>query len=152
MREEDDDDLIDTGIRTVFKYSKKIFGDINPRYYFSKKNQRLNNLLIGNNFMARGHLAPAADFFLACERWATFSLSNVVPQWQTHNNGRWKAIENLARHLDGAAIAETGPYYKSPKKFLDSERSLFPIPHFLYKKVWDEKGVLLLDALDIVDI
>lgn len=151
MREDDDAGLIDAGIRTRFKFSPVIFGkDYNPRAYFSVKHQTKVGLRAGGHgdFMARGHLAPAGDFFLACERWATFSLENAVPQWQTHNNGAWKDIENRARHTKGAYLAETGPLYVTPSPHLDPVNNLLPVPDSMYKKVWNKHGALLFNIED----
>lgn len=44
-------------------------------------------------FLARGHLAPAADFIYLSAKRATYSLINVAPQWQQLNNGPWKQLE-----------------------------------------------------------
>ena len=153
VAEEDDDDLIDAGIRTRFRFSRLVFGDdYNPRKYFTVQHQRDEGMLVDahGDFMARGHLAPVGDFFLACERWATFSLENVVPQWQTHNNGAWKDIENKARHLNGAFLVETGPTYVAPSNHLDRVNHLLPVPYSLYKKVWDKHGNLLYSVVDKV--
>ena len=141
-----DEDLIDTGIRGKFRFSKAVFGkDYNPRKYYSVSYQKkvgLINTTAGSDFYARGHLAPAGDFFLAAERWATFSLENVVPQWQSHNSGAWKEIETKARRVKDAYMAETGPIYNSSaeKKFLDTDNNLLPIPDELYKIVYDKNG------------
>lgn len=85
--------------------------------------------------MSRGHLAPAGDFLLAAERWATFQLSNVVPQPQTHNNGEWKEIEDYVRtKIDKKAIkhVETGPLFDDKTEKLDG---IIPVPKGMYKKV-----------------
>ncbi|AFX59568.1 wsv191 [White spot syndrome virus] len=145
----DDEDLVDSGIRTKFKYSSKIFGKgFNPRPLYSLDYQERIKILKSHfnkrtgNFFARGHLAPAGDFFLASERWATFALENAVPQIQNHNNGEWKDIENRARTTPGAAWAETGPifYQHKKKEYLDKKKKYIPIPHALYKIVYDKNN------------
>ncbi len=68
----------------------------------------------GNVYMARGHLAPKADFqftswqasalrtsvskltFISFQR-ATYHYINVQPQWQVFNGGNWVDIENALR-------------------------------------------------------
>lgn len=143
----EEEKLIDAGIRAKFRFSKIIFGrDYNPKLYFSEAYQRKEGL-VGEkgDFYARGHLAPAADFFLAAERWATYSLENVVPQWQSHNNGDWKDIEFNARHVKNAHVAETGPiFFNNTRRYLDMEHNMIPIPDALYKVVFDKKGGIVL--------
>ena len=43
--------------------------------------------------LARGRLAPDADFTDEEGRDATYTFLNVAPQWQTINNGEWKSVE-----------------------------------------------------------
>lgn len=42
------------------------------------------------HYLAKGHLAPDADFVLEAEQDATYLYGNAVPQWQAINNGNWK--------------------------------------------------------------
>nr|BDT63525.1 MAG: wsv191-like protein [Pasiphaea japonica whispovirus] len=152
----DSEDLVDAGIRTKFRFSPLIFGkNYNPKTYFSIAYQKQNILKFQNHgdFYARGHLAPAADFFLASERWATFSLENVIPQWQTHNNGKWKEIEDTARNINGAYIAKTGPVFYHGKRvqYLDQENNFLPVPHAIFKSVYNrEKQLLFHKCSDVV--
>lgn len=118
--------MSDTGIRTRWRsslLSRKHKG-IKAAYKEAHKHG-----------LVRGHLAPAADFVLAAERWATFQLANVVPQPLEHNNGEWKKIENHVRGSfkpDDVKYVETGPIFgKDNSKLQD----LVPIPIGLYKKV-----------------
>ncbi|KAK8749199.1 hypothetical protein OTU49_015727, partial [Cherax quadricarinatus] len=53
----------------------------------------------GQQFLAKGHLAPDADFVYTFEQDATYYYANVVPQWQGINNGNWKRLENDIRDL-----------------------------------------------------
>lgn len=46
-----------------------------------------------SKFLARGHLAPAADFNFLLDKRATYSMLNVAPQWQQINGGTWKSVE-----------------------------------------------------------
>lgn len=142
--------LVDTAVRTKFRFSKIIFGgDYNPKPYFSVAHQIKEGLVRERgDFYSRGHLAPAADFFLAAERWATFSLENAVPQWQSHNNGVWKDIEFSARHTKNAHVAETGPIFfnVTHRRYLDTEHNMIPVPDALYKVIYDEKGDVIFKA------
>lgn len=53
----------------------------------------------GENYLAKGHLAPDADFVLEAEQDATYYYINAVPQWQAVNNGNWKSLEFAVRKL-----------------------------------------------------
>lgn len=47
---------------------------------------------------SRGHLCPSADRLCSSEQNAqTFYLSNMQPQWQSHNAGLWLTVENQVR-------------------------------------------------------
>ena len=50
------------------------------------------------SFLAKGHLAPDADFVWKEWQDATYYFANAAPQWQPFNNGNWKAIEAEVRH------------------------------------------------------
>lgn len=50
-------------------------------------------------YFARGHLAPDADFIDAGSQDASYYYINAAPQWQSFNNGNWKALEAGARDL-----------------------------------------------------
>lgn len=57
---------------------------------------------------SRGHLAPAADFAWSAEaRRATYLLSNVVPQDQTMNAGRWSQAQSDAVYVFTGALFES---------------------------------------------
>lgn len=125
-----DPSVIDTQVRAPWRYSKLVFGYNNdPRKAFK--------LAFKKHRMSRGHLAPAGDFLLAAERWATFQLSNVVPQPEAHNNGEWKKIEDHVRtKFDKKTIkyVETGPIFdrNGETEKLDG---IVPVPKGMYKKV-----------------
>ncbi len=64
---------------------------------------------------ARGHMAPAEDFdrSVVAIR-TTFLLSNVVPQLQGVNGGRWAQLESAVRSIvrqSGRAYVFTGPIF-----------------------------------------
>nr|BDT63052.1 MAG: wsv191-like protein [Trachysalambria curvirostris nimavirus] len=156
----DNDDeygLVDRAIRAKFRFSRAVFGlDFNPKIYFTVAHQRKIGLLEnnkGSDFLARGHLAPAGDFMLACERWATFRLENAVPQWQSHNNGEWKSVEDRARRVPGAHIIETGPVYgndSSSGLFLSPRHKFLPVPKSLYKVVYNMDGLIIFNEVALI--
>nr|BDT63227.1 MAG: wsv191-like protein [Hemigrapsus takanoi nimavirus] len=125
-----DPSVIDTQVRAPWRYSKLVFGyDNDPRRAFKLAYKKYR--------MSRGHLAPAGDFLLAAERWATFQLSNVVPQPQTHNNGKWKEIEDHVRTKFNKKMikyVETGPISDENGE-TETLDGIVPVPKGLYKKV-----------------
>ncbi|MGH9662119.1 MAG: DNA/RNA non-specific endonuclease [Bryobacteraceae bacterium] len=68
-----------------------------------------------NSGFSRGHMAPAEDFDRSTEAMrATFTLSNIVPQLQGVNGGRWAQLEASGRAIaaeHGAAYIVTGPIF-----------------------------------------
>ncbi|KAJ7374445.1 hypothetical protein OS493_007551 [Desmophyllum pertusum] len=46
-------------------------------------------------FFARGHLTPNADFNTDAEREYTMITTNIAPQWQLFNAGNWANLEKL---------------------------------------------------------
>ena len=50
-----------------------------------------------NLYLAKGHLSPDADFIWQEWQDATYYYFNAAPQWQSINNGNWKAIEEAVR-------------------------------------------------------
>lgn len=48
-------------------------------------------------YLARGHLSPDADMIFFSWQWATYYYINVIPQFQSINNGNWKHIESAVR-------------------------------------------------------
>ena len=52
-----------------------------------------------NSGFSRGHLCPSADRQCSEEQnKQTFFLTNMQPQWQKHNGGLWKNLEDLVRN------------------------------------------------------
>lgn len=52
-----------------------------------------------NSGFSRGHLCPSADRQCTKEQnKQTFFLTNMQPQWQEHNGGLWKNLEDLVRN------------------------------------------------------
>lgn len=83
--------VVDTDIMSSWRASKVFFGNTDSRGTFKH--------IVNETDYVRGHLALAADFLLACERHATFTLVNAVPQPRKHNNKKWKRVEENIRHL-----------------------------------------------------
>jgi hypothetical protein len=50
-------------------------------------------------FLARGHLAPNADFIFYSWMDASYHFVNVAPQWQTFNGQNWFYLEDGLRDL-----------------------------------------------------
>ena len=48
---------------------------------------------------SQGHLSPDADFVYNVLQDATYYFVNVAPQFQSFNNGNWKALEYNTRDL-----------------------------------------------------
>ncbi|XP_018016168.1 uncharacterized protein LOC108672919 [Hyalella azteca] len=108
----------------------------------------------GSQFLARGHLAPDADFSLLAEQDATYYFSNVLPQWQAVNNGNWKQLEEAVRSLASSKkgrrlVVYTGalpqPLMLKDKKgvlrevLLDTNNQKIPVPAVLWKAVYDPR-------------
>ncbi len=51
----------------------------------------------GSDYLARGHLSPDAAFVYDAFQEATYYFINVAPQFQSFNNGNWKALEGRVR-------------------------------------------------------
>merc|ERR1712180_154234 len=104
----------------------------------------------GTDYFAKGHLSPDAAFVYNVLQDATYYFINVAPQFQSFNNGNWKALEMAVRDL-GTSLGRdlqvvTGTYdilqYPNSKKkltdiFLEEEKSLVPAPKYYWKLVRD---------------
>lgn len=105
-------------------------------------------------YLARGHLAPDADFVFRDWVEVTYNMINVAPQWQVVNNGNWRAVEeavrNLAsrRSLDFEVVTGTLGVLSLPGEDGEqielwlgrqsrTKRLLIPAPKYLWKSVTD---------------
>ena len=96
------------------KYRLKYVCYVNYRtYYRSYEIASVTNILGSNNdgngnqviepgsststYLARGHLSPDADFVWDALQNATYYFINAAPQFQSFNNGNWKALEGAVR-------------------------------------------------------
>ena len=53
----------------------------------------------GTDYFAKGHLSPDAAFVYNVMQDATYYFMNAAPQFQSFNNGNWKALEYNTRDL-----------------------------------------------------
>ena len=61
----------------------------------------------GSGF-SRGHLCPSADRLASRDQNSqTFYLSNMQPQWQSHNAGLWESIESKVRAWNVGSLRDT---------------------------------------------
>lgn len=61
--------------------------------------QQAAEYFTNNHYLAKGHLAPDADFYFKDWQEASYYYSNTAPQWQSVNNGNWKDVEYTVRKL-----------------------------------------------------
>ncbi len=85
---------------------------------------------------SRGHLIPAADFAWSEKAFrATYLPTNVVPQKQSVNSGRWRMLEIAVRGI--AATADSVHVFTGPLFDSDSIEFLMPggvaVPTHTYK-------------------
>eukprot|EP00095_Tigriopus_kingsejongensis_P006847 maker-scaffold176_size284796-snap-gene-0.14 protein:Tk06847 transcript:maker-scaffold176_size284796-snap-gene-0.14-mRNA-1 annotation:"duplex-specific nuclease" len=105
-------------------------------------------------YFARGHLAPDADFIYDLFQDATYYFVNVAPQFQSFNNGNWKALEGAVRDyaesLKASVKVITGTYGllrfkntigKLRPFFLYTEdgNQWIPAPEYYWKVVHNEQ-------------
>ncbi|XP_059098835.1 uncharacterized protein LOC131892971 [Tigriopus californicus] len=105
-------------------------------------------------YFAKGHLSPDAAFVYDAQQDATYYFMNVAPQFQTFNNGNWKAMEGAVRDYAISAKATidvyTGTYghlfYNKKLNTGSSKRtyinlmdvgsnSYLPIPKYFWKVI-----------------
>ena len=85
------------------------------------------------------------------EQYSTYFYTNVLPMWQSINNGNWKSVEFIVRrvaHAEGDLDVWTGglgilklsgkSIYLS-KDSKNSSKFIIPVPKLLYKIVYNEK-------------
>lgn len=142
---------------------------INALYTKNKQRENINNLLgitnpsntkyikdAGEYYLARGHLASHCDFVFEAQQKATYYYINVAPQWQTFNNGNWKALEIDLRNyaaryqLDLLIIAGTFGVATLPHEIngiptelylsVTPNKKAIPVPKFYWKLAFDSKN------------
>ncbi|XP_050324965.1 uncharacterized protein LOC126756153 isoform X3 [Bactrocera neohumeralis] len=99
-------DRAKTECRPSFFKSEGVEGNLNDLYKKSTQQTRFKALFGANqnfigetSFLARGHIAPVADFIFCYEQYATFYYANAAPEWQVVNAGNWKRVENAVRKI-----------------------------------------------------
>lgn len=98
---------------------------------------------LNKTFLARGHLTPDGDMVFVSWQWSTYYYINVVPQFQSINNGNWKHIESAIRtkaaQLQSDLTIFTGTYetLKLNNKKMTLERNALDIPKWTWKIVKD---------------
>merc|ERR1712142_428712 len=100
-------------------------------------------------FLARGHLAPNADFIFYSWMDASYHFVNVAPQWNIFNSGNWMYFEigcrdfAVARSLD--LVVYTGTHGVCQLEDVDGEMvdiflyegDRLPIPKYYWKILHD---------------
>merc|ERR1712106_999847 len=124
---------------------KKILGTNNKMGTF----QIIDKSRSGTHYFAKGHLSPDAAFVYNVMQDATYYFMNVAPQFQSFNNGNWKALEYNTRELgtqlnrDLQVITGTHGMLTYPDRNNDPTHiSLFnstyvPAPKYYWKVVQD---------------
>lgn len=102
-------------------------------------------------FFSRGHLAPDGDFIDAASQDSTYYYINCAPQWQSFNNGNWKALELAVRNLAAERKSDytiyTGTFGTmtladergQQKPIYLAEGQLIPVPKYFWKVIYDTK-------------
>merc|ERR550519_2541828 len=103
----------------------------------------------GSIYIARGHLAPNADYMLYAWQDATFTFIDVAPQWQSFNAGNWLVVEDGVRSLaetNGDILVWTGTHDILQLKdsnnnlvdiYLDDKlEKKLPVPKYFWKVVY----------------
>ena len=78
-----------------------LYSNIGRKDAFKADNEVANSSQLGDysgSSYSRGHLCPSADRLCSREQNSqTFFLTNMQPQWQTHNGGLWARLETKVR-------------------------------------------------------
>lgn len=152
---------------SYFKEGKGLYDDTAADNAYKIKNQKATlKSLLGSekgseifnsrtSYMAKGHLAPDADFIFKEWQDATYYFINVAPQWQAFNNGNWKAVEQSVRSYAHTAKtdiqvftgtlgvltlpADNGKAVKLyiAKEIGQDEFNHIPVPEFFWKIVYN---------------
>lgn len=144
---------------------------------YTRKVQRVTiNRLIGlpdndktyikddNNFLSRGHIAAAADFYYPEQINATYRYINMAPQWQCINDKNWNQVEIDTRNYAvskkitlkvwaGTYGIATLPHANDQKKdialylYTNGIQRAIPVPALFWKLLYDsdsKKGIVLI--------
>jgi len=120
----------------------------------------------GTNYFAKGHLAPDAAFIYNLNQDATYYFMNVAPQFQSFNNGNWKALEMNTRDLasslghDVTSVTGTHGVLQYADKhgvmtdiylYLNEATRYVPAPKYYWKVLYDaetDSGVAFIGLND----
>jgi len=124
---------------------KKILGTNNKMGDF----QLIETSRSGTHYFAKGHLSPDAAFVYNVMQDATYYFVNVAPQFQSFNNGNWKALEyntrDLGTKLDRDLQVMTGTHglltypdsNNNPTPIYLFNNTYVPAPKYYWKVVQD---------------
>lgn len=98
---------------------------------------------LNKTYLARGHLSPDGDMIFFSGQFSTYFYINVVPQFQSINNGNWKHIESATRtkaaQLKRDLLVFTGGYevLKLNNKKITLENNGLEVPKWTWKIIKD---------------
>jgi hypothetical protein len=101
---------------------------------------------LNKTYLARGHLAPDGDMIFVSWQWSTYYYINVIPQWQSINNGNWKHVESAVRSKAAAlkrnVVIFTGAFdvLKLNNKKISLEPDGLDVPKWSWKVAIDSTG------------
>ena len=129
--------------------------------------EELAERYLAKNSLARGHLAPKADFVYGSEQNTTFCYANAAPQWSSFNGGNWKHIETAVRNFvadnDLKVTIYTGVYGQMTLRdekdeeqlvFLDIDKNnkgYIRVPRFYWKIIYDPVRYLAFAIVGVND-
>jgi len=134
--------------KNQLKQVKKILGTDNK--IGENKTKIIETSRSGTHYFAKGHLSPDAAFVYNVLQDATYYFVNVAPQFQSFNNGNWKALEyntrDLATKLGRDLQVMTGTHgllsYPDRKNNLTPiylyNNTYVPAPQYYWKVVQDQ--------------
>ncbi|EDW04952.1 uncharacterized protein LOC116805396 [Drosophila grimshawi] len=131
--------------RNIFRTFRRIYGQ-NQQYIRNNRHVVIN----------RGHLTASSDFLFGDQAAGTFKYLNVVPQFQSINDGNWKLIEewihtqipntSILNVRTGAlgvlSLADSSPRRTLKQAYL-AGRNQNPVPTWMYKIVRDANNLAL---------
>lgn len=119
-----------------------------------------------SQFLSRGHIAAAADFYYPVQINATYRYVNVAPQWESINGGNWNQAEISSRKYANAkkitlqVWAGTFGIAKLPHRQTQEQIPLYlfvkdnvkglPVPEFYWKLLYNHinKTSIVLGVLN----
>ncbi|PSN51507.1 hypothetical protein C0J52_00719 [Blattella germanica] len=152
-------------VPNVFYTCKKQIDNLG--FLLGSRAQAQKYLVCGSYYLARGHLAPNADFMFGYQQKATSYYVNTAPQWHTINSGNWKLLEASVRKyasdmakdltvvtgtLDVASLPDaTGTEHNLYMTTTADLKPAVPVPALLWKLVLDkstQRGIVFVGVND----